>query len=197
VRDRFGGLERADSVSIDAHKWLYVPKACSVVLVREAGSLTRAFAHEQGYLPHHRHELHAVDITLEYSRPFRALKMWVAFRAHGATQFREAIARNLDEAQLLYERAVEAPDFETVPFPPELSIVPIRHVLDVPDLDEHNERLARAIQEDGRVYLASALIDGRVWLRPCFVNYRTSDQDVLAVLEVARELGEQIARKSP
>ena len=74
------GLERADSVSVDAHKWLYLPKACGVVLVREHGALTRAFAHEQGYLPHQQHELHAVDITLEYSRPFRALKLWLAFR---------------------------------------------------------------------------------------------------------------------
>ncbi len=89
----FRGIERADSVSVDAHKWLYLPKACGVVLVRERGPLARAFAHEQGYLPHQQYELHAVDITLEYSRPFRALKLWLAFRAHGAPQFREAIAR--------------------------------------------------------------------------------------------------------
>ena len=65
----FAGLARADSISVDAHKWLYLPKACGVVLVREADALRRAFAHEQGYLPHQQHELHAVDITLEYSRP--------------------------------------------------------------------------------------------------------------------------------
>ncbi len=105
VAPRFAGIERADSISVDAHKWLYLPKACGVVLVRQAEALTSAFAHEQGYLPHQQHELHAVDITLEYSRPFRALKLWLAFRAHGAPQFREAIARNLREAELLYERA--------------------------------------------------------------------------------------------
>jgi len=70
VPERFAGVERADSVSVDAHKWLYVPKACSVVLVREQDALSEAFAHEEGYLPHQRHELHAADITLEYSRPF-------------------------------------------------------------------------------------------------------------------------------
>ncbi|MGI8615547.1 MAG: pyridoxal phosphate-dependent decarboxylase family protein, partial [Actinomycetota bacterium] len=83
VPDRFAGVERADSISIDAHKWLYVPKACSLALVREPRALSEAFAHEQGYLPHQQHELHAADITLEYSRPFRALKLWLAFRAHG------------------------------------------------------------------------------------------------------------------
>jgi aromatic-L-amino-acid decarboxylase len=65
----------------------------------------------------------------------------------------------------------------------------------VDDLDAHNQALADAIQADGRVYLASALIEGKVWLRPCFVNYRTTDDDVLAILDVAAELGERIAQE--
>ena len=189
----FAGLARADSVSVDAHKWLYLPKACGTVLVREADALRQAFAHEEGYLPHQLHELHAVDITLEYSRPFRALKMWLAFRAHGASQFRSSIQRNLDEAALLYDRASSAPDLQTLPERPQLSIVPIRHTPPgVSDLNGHNDALAKAIQADGRIYLASALIDGEVWLRPCFVNFRTTEDDVLAVLDVARELGEAL-----
>ncbi len=195
--ERFAGIDRADSVSVDAHKWLYVPKACSVVLVREASSLSEAFAHQEGYLPHQQHELHAVDITLEYSRPLRALKLWLAFRAHGAAQFREAIRRNLAEAALLHREAEAREDFETIDQSPHLSIVPVRHVpADVEDLDAHNQALAAAIQTDGRVYLASALIDGRVWLRPCFVNYRTTDEDVLAVLDVAADLGARLAKEA-
>jgi aromatic-L-amino-acid/L-tryptophan decarboxylase len=191
----FEGLARADSCSIDAHKWMYLPKACGVVLVRDADALAGAFAHEQGYLPHQQHELHAVDITLEYSRPFRALKLWLAFRAHGAGQFRDAIERNLAEADLLYRHAQITEDFEVLESPPQLSIVPIRHVPPgVVDLNAHNQALADAIQADGRVYLASALIDNEVWLRPCFVNFRTTEDDVLALLDVARELGERLAR---
>jgi aromatic-L-amino-acid decarboxylase len=76
-----------------------------------------------------------------------------------------------------------------------LSIVPLRHhPPGVTDANRHNQALAEAIQGDGRVYLASALIDDQVWLRPCFVNFRTTDDDVLALLDVARELGERIAR---
>jgi aromatic-L-amino-acid/L-tryptophan decarboxylase len=194
----FAGLGRADSCSVDVHKWLYLPKACGVVMVRDAAALAGAFAHEQGYLPHQRHELHAVDITLEYSRPFRALKAWLAFRVHGAAQFREAVDRNLREAELLYRRARDADDIEVMDAPPQLSIVPIRHVPpDVEDLDAHNQALAVAIQRDGRVYLAPALIDGRVWLRPCFVNYRTTEEDVLALLEVTRDLGGRLAAATP
>jgi len=190
----FDGLPRADSCSIDAHKWLYLPKACGVVLVRDDAALAAAFSHEQGYLPHHQHELHAADITLEYSRPFRALKLWLAFRAHGAAQFREAIERNLAEADLLYSRAQEVDDFEVLAASPQLSIVPIRHVPPgVGDLNAHNQSLATALQSDGRVYLSSALIDDEVWLRPCFVNFRTTESDVIALLDVARELGERLA----
>jgi aromatic-L-amino-acid decarboxylase len=194
-RDLFAGLDQADSCSIDAHKWLYLPKACGVVLVRDDEALASAFSHEQGYLPHQQHELHAADITLEYSRPFRALKLWLAFRAHGAAQFRDAIERNLAEADLLYRRAQHTEDFEVMEATPQLSIVPVRHVPSgVADVNAHNQALAEAIQADGRAYLAPALIDDEVWLRPCFVNFRTTEEDVVALLDVARELGERIAR---
>ena len=185
----FEGLARADSCSVDAHKWLYLPKACGVVMSRHGEVFEESFSHEQGYLPHQQHELHAADITLEYSRPFRALKAWLAFRAHGARQFRDAIARNLEEADLLYRRAQSSEDFEVMDAPPQLSIVPFRHAPAGVAVDAHNQRLADALLADGRIYLASALIDGEVWLRPCFVNFRTTDEDVEAILDVARELG--------
>ena len=185
----FAGAERAHSVSVDAHKWLYLPKACGIVLVRRREDLAAAFAHEQGYLPHQRHELHAVDITFEYSRPFRALKLWLAMRAHGAQAFRDAIARNLAEARLLWETLEASEDFVALG-PPPLSIVPFRHSPPgVDDLNAHNQALADALQADGRVWIASALIDDEVWLRPCFVNFRTTEEDVLALVDVARELG--------
>lgn len=192
----FRGFERAMSVSVDAHKWLYLPKACGVVLVRRQEDLVAAFAHEEGYLPHQRYDLHAVDITFEYSRPFRALKLWLAMRAHGAQAFREAIERNLAEARLLYETVRARPDFEALA-PPRLSIVPFRHVpRGVSDANAHNERLAEALQADGRVWIASALIDDDVWLRPCFVNFRTTEEDVVDLVDIAAEVGERVLRAS-
>ena len=79
--------------------------------------------------------------------------------------------------------------------PPQLSIVPFRHAPAGVADRRAQQRLAEAIQADGRVYLASALIDGEVWLRPCFVNFRTTDEDVLAILDVARELGDRLAQE--
>ncbi len=184
----FAGLDRADSAAIDAHKWLYLPKACGVVLVRQRSELAAALQHEEDYFPHERNEPHAVDITLEYSRPFRALKLWLAFRAHGAAAFRAAIDRNLRQARLLYEEVTARPELESLCGPPPLTIVPFRHVGGA-DLDAHNAALARALQEDGRVWVAPARVDGQTCLRPCIVNFRTTDDDVRALVDLACELG--------
>jgi aromatic-L-amino-acid decarboxylase len=189
----FAGLAQADSVSLDAHKWLYLPKACGVILVRRREDLHDSFAHDEDYLPHQRMESHAVDVTLEYSRPFRALKLWLAFRVHGAEAFRRALRRNLRQAQLLYDEIGRHADLEALGRP-QLSIVPFRHVpAGVADVDGHNVRLAEELQSDARVYVAPAMIDGRVYLRPCIVNFRTSDADVLALVEIAREVGNRLA----
>jgi aromatic-L-amino-acid decarboxylase len=183
----FAGLDRADSVSLDAHKWLYLPKACGVLLVRRRTDLVEAFAHEEAYIPHERSG-HMVDITLEYSRPFRALKLWLAFRAHGAQAFRDAVEENLRQARLLHELVSAHEQLEPLCGPPPLSIVPFRHVAAQGDLNAHNAALVRAIQDDGRVWVAPATVDGHVGLRPCFVNFRTTDDDVRALVDLAVEL---------
>ena len=190
----FAGFERANSVAMDAHKWLYLPKACGILLVRKQEDLVASFGHEQGYLPHQRHELHAMETTFEYSRPFRALKFWLAMRVHGAAAFRRAIEGNLAHAQLLYRTVSARDDFEVLG-PPKLSIVAFRHApAGVEDVGAHNHRLAQEIQADGRVWMSSALIDDEVWLRPCFVNFRTTEEDVLDVVEIAAEIGENLVR---
>ncbi len=185
----FAGLDRADSISIDAHKWMYVPKACSAVMVRDRNCLVSVFSHEEAYIPHDGAVLNAVDYTLEYSRPLRALKLWLAFMVHGADEFRAAISQNLQQAQLLYDLADASSHLEVMPIRPSLSIVPLRAVpSDVPDLNAFNAALCDAIQADGRVYLSQAVIDGEVWLRPCFTNFRTTQDDVHVTFAVIVEL---------
>lgn len=189
---RFRGIERADSVTLDAHKWLFLPKACGVFLVRDVAALQAAFAHRVEYLPREASRLHPLETTLEYSRPFRALKLWLAFRVHGAEAIRAAVERNIELGRLLADEIGHHDDLELLG-EPELSIVPFRHVPPGVHLDDHNRRLAEALQADGRVYVASAIIDGEEWLRPCIVNYRTSEDDVRALVDIAREVGLAIA----
>ena len=193
TQEMFAGLDRADSVSIDAHKWLFVPKACSALLVRDHVPLVRTFSHNEAYMPHEGGALNPVDSTLEYSRPMRSLKLWLAFLVYGADRLHEAVERHLDIAQILYEAAAADPEFTVLPHAPQLSITPLQHVLpDCPDVDAHNMALTFAMQKDGRLFLSPAQIDSHTFLRPCFVNYRSDKSDALAVLDLARELGRSI-----
>jgi aromatic-L-amino-acid decarboxylase len=190
----FAGLERADSVTVDAHKWLGVQKPCSIVLLRRPGALRAAFGHEERYMLHDEDTANPVDRTLEYSRPLNSLRLWMAFRVHGAGQYRVWIERTLEHARELTRAIREHPEFELLHDPP-LSTVCFAHVppgLEGEALDAHNVRLAEAMQRDGRIYLAAAEVDGRSCLRVTFVNFRTARESVARVLEVAAELGAQV-----
>ncbi len=199
-RHLFAGLDRADSISIDAHKWMFVPKACSAVLVKNPASLAAAFSHNEAYIPHDFGDVNAVDATIEYSRPLRALKLWLAFKVHGAEAIRTALERNLAQAQLLYSLASEAPDFEVLVHRPQLSTVPLRHIpsrlvnASPEDLSNHNAALQQAVITDGRVYISPAQIDGDTWLRPCFTNFRTTTADVIITFDTIREISEKLSR---
>ncbi|CAM5320918.1 pyridoxal-dependent decarboxylase [Streptomyces canarius] len=194
----FAGLDRADSVTVDAHKWLGVQKSCSVVMLRRRGPLRAAFGHEERYMLHQEDTGNPVDHTFEYSRPFRSLRVWLSLRVHGADRFRAWIERTLAHAALLADEVRAHASFELL-HEPMLSTVCFRHVvpgLADAELDAHNERLARALQADGRVFLAPAVVDGRTCLRVCFVNFRTAPDAVKTVLEVADELGLALATGS-
>lgn len=189
----FAGLARARSVTLDAHKWLGVQKSCSVVLLREADALRAAFGHDEHYMLHREGADNNVDHTLEYSRPFRSLKLWLAFRVHGAAAFRAWIEHTLGLARELAALVDADPAFELL-HRPELSTVCFRHLPPgATELDAHNARLAHATQDDGRVYLAPALVDGRVCLRVCLVNFRTQLEEMGHVLAIVRELGDRLA----
>lgn len=196
VGNLFDGLDMADSLTIDLHKWMFVPKACSVLLVKDLGRLNATFSHNEAYMPHDSADFNPVDLTLEYSRPVRALKMWMGFYTHGAQSFREAITGGLELADLTYDRASKLAHFRVLPNRPQLSIVPIQIRPDgVTDVSAHNRLLCQEIVRDGRVYMSPAEIDGETWLRPCFVNFRTTKEDVDVMFGVIEELSAKLIRQ--
>jgi aromatic-L-amino-acid decarboxylase len=188
----FAGLDRADSVTVDAHKWMGVQKSCSLVMLGRDGALGTAFAHHEKYMLHAQDMANPVDNTLEYSRPVRSLKLWLAFRTYGAAAYRVWIERTLALARDLVARVAAHPSFEVL-HEPTLSTVCFRHVPDHGgDLDAHNLALAERVMRDGRVYLAPALLDGHVCLRVCFTNFRTRSEHVAELVRVLDDVAGRV-----
>ncbi|MDY7232126.1 pyridoxal phosphate-dependent decarboxylase family protein [Hyalangium rubrum] len=184
----FTGLERADSLSMDAHKWLYQPVDCGVLLFRDAIAARRAFSFSGDYVRVMSSDsvegFAFFDESIELSRRFRALKLWLSMRYHGLAAFREAIHRDLQNARRLAE-AVEAEASLELLAPVSLSAVCFRYAGAVPEAerDAFNAGLLTRLNARGRVYLSNATISGRFALRACFVNHRTTPEDVRQVVE--------------
>jgi aromatic-L-amino-acid/L-tryptophan decarboxylase len=193
-------MERADSLAIDAHKWLYVPVDCSALLVHDITVTARAFGAAAGdyvrVLEAADDEAFAFwDHGLELSRRFRALKLWMTLRHYGARRLAEAIEHDIAMAAHLGALIERSSDFELLSRP-RLSICTFRHVpatVAEEHLDAHNERLLAALQRDGRVYLSNAVVGGHFALRACVTNYRTTTADIDRTIDVLRRLGADLA----
>ncbi len=179
VPEKFHGLSSADSLSLDAHKWLYQPLDCGCLLYRDPDIARKAFSHSGDYvraLSEDPKEAFAFfEQSIELSRRFRALKLWMSLQYHGRRAFREAIARDLHHAQVLAETIASHPELELLA-PAPLSAVCFRHRA------KDNEAILRHVIARGRVYLSNATINGQFALRACFVNHRTKTADVRAIV---------------
>ena len=194
---QLSGLERADSVALDPHKWLYVPVEAGLVLVRNGELMREAFSLVPPYLRTD-DNLDGVggppwfsEYGFQQTRGFRALKVWMALQHHGLAGYRKAIQRDIDHARTLAEALRSATDFELFE-PQSLSIVCFRYVpRDEPAtpeaVDTINEQLLKRLQLAGRVFLSSTTIEGRFWLRACFVNPLTGNDDLGAILDAVRD----------
>jgi glutamate/tyrosine decarboxylase-like PLP-dependent enzyme len=179
VPELFRGLNLADSLSMDAHKWLYQPVDCGCLLHRHRDVARTAFADTADYvktLTSDSTEGFAIfEESMELSRRFRALKLWMSLQYHGRNAFRAAMRRDLRHAQLLAELVRAQPELELVA-PVPLSAVCFRHRA------KDNESVLKRVNARGRVYISNATIGGRFVLRACFVNHRAKDEDVRAIV---------------
>jgi aromatic-L-amino-acid decarboxylase len=185
--EKFVGMSRADSISLDAHKWLYQPLDCSMLLYRDEDAARHAFAYSAEYVKTASDDPIAgfafFDQTIELSRRFRALKLWLSLRYHGLTAFRAAIAENIEQAKLLAKLIDAEPSLELLA-PVELSAVCFRWAnAETDTLNDVNEEILREVNQAGRVWLSNASIRGAVGLRACITNHRTTEQDVRTVVE--------------
>jgi glutamate/tyrosine decarboxylase-like PLP-dependent enzyme len=192
LRPLLAGIEDADSIAVDPHKWLYVNTPAGCVLLREHQRLADAFAAQASYVWLAEEARQGIDIAQtgpDFSRGFLALKVWLSLLAHGTEAYGRRIAHDAELASYLGELVTAHPDFELL-CPPSLSICCFRHVrpgLGDAELNALNERLMTAVQADGRVYPSNAVVHGRFGLRACIVNYRTEADEMELLLDVAAE----------
>jgi aromatic-L-amino-acid decarboxylase len=204
----FAGMERADSVSLDAHKWFYAPVDCGCLLLRDAAQARAAFnAGEVNYIKVHEKtedESFAFwDYGVELSRRFRALKVWMMLRYYGVTRVADAISDDNAMAEYLAALVNEAEDFELLA-PVTLSICCFRYVpqgwreqfrVAVEEeratlrnqLDDLNTRIMHTMQRGGRAYLSNATLNGSFALRACITNFRTTRADIRETLDTIRD----------
>ncbi len=186
----FAGMQLADSLSLDAHKWLYQPLDCGCLLYREPAAARTAFSHTGDYtrslLEDAIERFAFFEESVELSRRFRALRPWLSIRYHGLGAFRDSIRTDLALARRLAAAVDARPELERLA-PVSLSAVCFRHLGDGtrPDaeLDRWNQDLLLRVVRRGRVFLSNATVHGRFALRACLVNHRSTEADVDAVVD--------------
>jgi aromatic-L-amino-acid decarboxylase len=202
LRPLFAGIERADSIAADAHKWLYTPLLGGCAIVRDEAVLGAAFSADASYiwLDEEVRAQHGVDYVHQgpdFSRGFAALRIWLSLVAHGSEAYGRRISHDAALARYLGELVEEHPEFELM-CPVGLSICCFRYVPadlrgNEKALDRLNERIMVAAQKDGRVFCSNAVLDGRFCLRACIVNFRTEAEHLELLLEVTAEHGRRLA----
>jgi aromatic-L-amino-acid/L-tryptophan decarboxylase len=189
-RERFAGIEAADSIVLDPHKGLFVPYGTGLLLARDAGALRTAHAGDAHYLQD-LGEAEALpdyaDLGLELTREFRGLRLWLPLHLHGVAAFREALDEKLDLAEYAYRELGREPLLE-VPWHPDLSIVAVR----ARDGDEASQRLLEQVNASRRVFLSSTQVDGRHTLRMCVLSFRTHADRMEEAVEIVREAAQRL-----
>jgi aromatic-L-amino-acid/L-tryptophan decarboxylase len=197
--EKFRGLEQADSISLDPHKWLYQPLDCGCLLYRDAAMARRTLAHSGDYARSLSSDpiegLALFEESIELSRRFRALKLWFSLRYHGLAAFRKSIEKDLRQARQLGALIANKSDLELLA-PIELSAVCFRYVgknsLPEDKISQLNLNILQRVIARGRVYLSNATLNSKFCLRACIVNHHTTEADIdtvpVEVLAAAREV---------
>ena len=193
VAHLFEGMDRADSVVINPHKWLYVPFEAACILVKEPENLRRTFSFIPDYLLSNSEEEPRTDL-MEYQLPltksFKSLKVWMTLKAYGSNRLMKTIQLDIDHAKHLEKIVNQSEDFEMLA-PVPLSIACFRYTpsgIEEEGIEELNQKLAHHIEQDGRIFLTSTKINGKTALRTCFINPRTTFKDVEWIPEVIRDV---------
>ncbi|MEX0771342.1 MAG: aminotransferase class I/II-fold pyridoxal phosphate-dependent enzyme [Balneolaceae bacterium] len=193
------GIELADSITIDPHKWFFAPLDAGAILVKDRTQLTRSFGMEPAYLidemDHEKARFDYYVHSLEQSRRFRGLKVWMSFKRYGSKEIGRWIDSNVEQTLHLYSLCKEHPNFEPATYPP-MSAICIRY--QSTDLgEEHSKRLhrevARRVEENGNYWITTTHLKGKSWFRINPVNFRTRIEHMEGLLSELQHECERVA----
>jgi glutamate/tyrosine decarboxylase-like PLP-dependent enzyme len=204
VPEDMAGIAEADSVAVDPHKWLYAPLEAGCVLVKDPEILREAFSYHPPYYHFGVEATNYVDLGLQNSRGFRALKVWTALRQAGREGYVRMMAQDMALSRHLHARVSDHPDLE--PLGQALSINVFRFVppelwdrLGVEEVEEYLDELNKEIQDrlerSGKAFISNAVLRGTYALRACIVNMNTTRGDVEALPDIVAELGHEVHRE--
>lgn len=199
----FKGLSEADSIALDPHKWLYSPLEAGCVLVRNPEHLTAAFSFHPEYYNFDGTDtdpqVNFHDYGLQNSRGFRALKVWLGLKQAGKKGYIHLIREDIALAKVLHELLSQETELEA--FTQHLSITTFRYCpsyLQLAETEQEqylsqlNEALLNRLQSGGEVFLSNAVLEGKYCLRVCVVNFRTSFQDMKALVGIVLREGKAL-----
>jgi len=204
LKPLFAGIERADSLAADPHKWLYVPYEAGAPLVREPGRLGATFRKFPEYLASDAESPFPgpawfAERGVELSRGFKALKVWMGWKTHGRRGYAQAIENDVRLARYLSESIDGRPDFErlaeTVLSISNFRYRPAGRELTEAALDTINRRIVNRLVGEGSFFLAPTILKGRTALRVCIVNFRTREEDLNFLLDESARIGAEEARR--
>ncbi|MEP7291521.1 MAG: pyridoxal-dependent decarboxylase [Chloroflexota bacterium] len=188
----YKGIERADSLAVDPHKWLYVPVECGCAIVRDAQAMRDTFSLLPPYLRDDRALPWFAEFGIQQTRGFKALKLWMTLQQIGLNGYKQLISRDVALAQTLREKICARPDFELIAAGP-LSVTCFCYAPpDTADLDALNRRLLERVQAEGRAFLSATELNGRYALRACIVNFRTTKADLDVLLDAIADAGKRL-----
>jgi aromatic-L-amino-acid decarboxylase len=193
-RHYWDGVETADSIVFNPHKWLGVQFDCSAHFLRHPDDLVWTLAIQPEYLRTHGHDgiINYSEWSVPLGRRFRALKIWFVLRAYGLDELRRRLHNHIIWAGELHERLAAEPDFEIVT-KPMWSLFTFRYApAGAGDLDALNQRLVDAINDDGRIYLTQTRVDGALVIRFQAGQFETTREDVMMAHDVIVELAGQL-----
>jgi len=192
------GIERADSLSLDPHKWLFQPFEIGCVLARDARLLKKTFHTMAGYLEDTKRaeeeEINYYDYGVQLTRGFRALKLWLSIKTFGAAAFREAINRGFEMAEFA-ESLLRQSDCWRVISPATFGIVTFIFVAEgcsESEISEIHRRMVEAMAQNGFAFANSTALRGQTVMRLCTINPRTTEDDVRATIKQLEQFGREI-----